>query len=104
MSGPAPLARLPFGPLDRLLAGELVLNWRAGWTVGPFLSALIAELAGVNRASVARWRASGGIPEQAADRVACALGRHPSNVWGDAWWQLAAGADEAVVELVAVGS
>jgi len=38
---------------------------------------------------VSRWRLEGGIPEHAADRVACALGRHPSNVWGRAWWDLA---------------
>lgn len=30
-----------------------------------------------------------GITERRADRYACALGLHPSLIWGDAWWALA---------------
>lgn len=47
----------------------------------------IAELAGVSRRTVVRWRHI-GIPLELADRAACALGLHPANVWGDQWWRV----------------
>jgi hypothetical protein len=117
--GPERTPRLPFEPLDRLLLAVADGNWRAAFLRPDlFLSTLVAELAGVHRGSVSRWRREGGIPEHAADRVACALGRHPSNVWGAAWWDLAnqglrykktlvddsPGEDVVEVELIGVAS
>ena len=48
----------------------------------------IAELAGVSRRTVNRWRHA-GIPLELADRLACAIGLHPSNVWPE-WYELEA--------------
>jgi hypothetical protein len=102
-NGPERTSRLPFEPLDRLLMAGADGNWRAAFTRKDlFLSTLVAELAGVHRGSVSRWRREGGMPEDVADRVACALGRHPSNVWGPAWWDLARTSDD--VELIGVAS
>lgn len=46
---------------------------------------VLAERVGVTRRQVDRWRHEGfGI--DAADRVATAVGLHPSMVWGSDWW------------------
>lgn len=44
----------------------------------------LAERVGVNRRTVQRWKRE-GVPLVAADAVACAIGSHPSAIWGDAW-------------------
>jgi hypothetical protein len=46
--------------------------------------AMIAELAGVKRATVAQWTQR-GLSAFQADRVAVAVGMHPAEVWAD-WW------------------
>lgn len=48
---------------------------------------LLAELLGVSRRMVCRWR-SGGVPDSRADWVACRLGVHPSAIWPD-WFAAA---------------
>jgi hypothetical protein len=35
-----------------------------------------------------------GLNDSQADRCATALGRHPVEVWGDAWWSMADGAGD----------
>ena len=47
----------------------------------------IAELAGVSRRTVARWRNNGVIPNIKADHIAIALGRHPAEIWHE-WTQI----------------
>jgi hypothetical protein len=46
----------------------------------------LARTLGRSRAQVSKWRAT-GVPLLTADRVACALGRHPAEVWPQ-WWSL----------------
>lgn len=53
----------------------------------------LARTLGRNRAQVSKWRAT-GVPLLSADRVACALGRHPAEVWPQ-WWSLAVEDDAA---------
>lgn len=55
------------------------------WALARPDSALIlAEQLGMARRTVVRWK-SGGVPLAQADRVAAALGRHPSEIWGPDW-------------------
>lgn len=45
-----------------------------------------ARLLGVARAQVYEWRHGRRISAANADRLACALGLHPAEIWGfDAW-------------------
>jgi len=67
--------RLPMQPLLSL--------WEPGTELGQ-----IAEACGHSRAAVRHW-IDNGITATRADEVACRIGRHPSNVWGQAWWDLA---------------
>lgn len=48
----------------------------------------LAVLLGANRQSVTRWRAGERIALDTADRCAVRLGLHPSEVWGNDWWNL----------------
>lgn len=45
----------------------------------------LAWQTGVSVRQVNRWFREGGIPARSADRVACAAGLNPINVWGDDW-------------------
>lgn len=47
----------------------------------------VASRVGVAKKTVYRWREEGGVPLNAADRAAVRLGFHPSDVWGQAWWE-----------------
>jgi hypothetical protein len=68
-------ARLPIAPL--------ISMWDPGTDLGT-----IAEACGFTRASLRHWMES-GLSVHRADEVACHLGKHPSNVWGQAWWDIA---------------
>lgn len=57
--------RLPFGPVDR------VANVSTG---------LLAVWLGVDRRTIAAWRAD-GLPRSRAEKVATKLGRHVSELW-----------------------
>lgn len=48
----------------------------------------LARIVGTSRRSVQRAGRS-GLRVWKADRWACALGLHPSEVWGHAWWSAA---------------
>ena len=54
---------------------------------------VLAAALGRSREQVARWR-SGGLPLCSADAVACALGRHPAEVWPE-WYSVAVAAEAA---------
>ena len=44
----------------------------------------LARLTGTHVRQIMRWKSEGGIPERAADRIAChVLGVHPSHVWSE---------------------
>lgn len=68
--------RLPFAPLERLVIlardGERLTDDR------------LAELFGMNRRNLYRWREA-GIPRVMADRLAPRVGFHPLEVWGEEW-------------------
>ena len=38
-----------------------------------------------------RWKNGQGVTIATADRIAVALGWHPSELWGDDWWALGEG-------------
>jgi hypothetical protein len=59
----------PFDPLEPLL--------------GNMTDREAAELLGVERRALARWRNGGGMTTGTADRAALGLGLHPANIWGD---------------------
>ena len=46
---------------------------------------LLAEALGMNRRTVVRWVAEGGVPEPSADSAAVRIGRHPGDLWSE-WW------------------
>ena len=71
------IPRLPLEPLEPWISTDLHA----------------AQLVGVTRSCVTRWRAQ-GIPFADADRAACKIaGRLPYEVWGELWWELCALAD-----------
>lgn len=45
----------------------------------------MAEAAGVSTRTIRRWKMGGRIPSVLADRVACRLGMHPSELF-DEWY------------------
>lgn len=64
--------RLPLAPLLAAVDGS---------------SGLLALRVGVDRRTVTRWRHE-GLDALRADRCAVALGQHPAEVWGRAWWSV----------------
>lgn len=63
---------LPMAPLEAAMAKAGTTIWRTH----------------INSRWVARWRAT-GIPWHRADAMACAIGLHPSEIWGEDWWNAA---------------
>lgn len=45
----------------------------------------LAEVSGINRRTLVKYRAEGGVTPQAADRCAAGLHMHPLEVWPEAW-------------------
>lgn len=73
--------RFPFGPLADYYGPVIVPNLTGPRSlVSP--TRVIGELAGVNRRTISRWQRD-GIPERHADRLAVAVGAHPSEIWPD---------------------
>ena len=60
------------------------------------LPAVYEYLTGQNRNNFHRARKDGRLTLRMADTLACALGYHPSLIWGDAWWQDTGYFEEAV--------
>ncbi len=80
------MTRLPFAPLDqharihRDMAPRGTQHDGTAWS-----DRNLADLLGVTRRAVVRWRHA-GIPIYSADRAAVALGVHPSLIWPE-WWE-----------------
>lgn len=53
----------------------------------------LAVMVGVSHRTTRRWMQL-GMTEWQADRAACAVGLHPSLVWGELWWSTAALEDD----------
>lgn len=65
----------------RYPAATLLAEWHSGTSAH-----LIAEVLGVDRASISRWRnADVNFDVWNADRYAIKLGKHPSQIWKD-WY------------------
>lgn len=60
---------------------------RAGVTVDELRIDDVAALCSVDGRTVSRWKAERRLPTMTADRVACALGLHPSAIWGREWFE-----------------
>lgn len=83
--------RLPLEPLLRALGLHTEESSGAG-DPGPY--PLAAQVLGVNRRTVYRYRDKGLNP-WTADRLAIAAGLHPRSVWGEAWDRAADAMDRA---------
>ena len=55
----------------------------------------LSRAVGVQRTQLAHWRRN-GVPVDSADRLACALGRHPAEFWPE-WYRLTAFLDDEAV-------
>lgn len=88
--------RLPFEPLEayaeQRFGGRVVASDRdcATWTEASAL-VVLAEVVGVGRTAVWKWRHNGLSVEQ-ADRIAVRLGLHPSCLWPE-WYKLPVACD-----------
>lgn len=91
------LPHLPLAPCEPQLL-ELAEAHNAqhpeqrGWFAAGLPWAL-KELTGCSRAHAHRVVRE-GMSWEFADRLAIALGLHPANLWGQAWWDLPNGAPE----------
>ena len=87
-----PQPRLPFAPLQAVVESRAVKSaWNpAGNAVqgGGMLTSLGWRHNGWQARAWQKYRAAGQIPVMAADRLACALGMHPAEIWGEDWWDL----------------
>ena len=93
--------RLPLEPLEHAVGAQwIAVRAGGGYLVPERPTCRIAELAGVSRRTVARWRTR-GLELYTADRCAVALGLHPSHVWGRLWWVAVAFADLHELEVPA---
>ena len=48
----------------------------------------IANSLNLHRITIVRWRDNARLSGPAADRAACALGVHPSWIWGNEYWDV----------------
>lgn len=87
MTAPTKLAAVPLEPLWNLARSRSGLEQSAevsSANVG-FNSTVFASLCNTSTKAVGRWKKDKAIPWSSADSAACALGVHPSEVWGDDW-------------------
>lgn len=86
--------RLTFADLERwvrehkgLKAFNAHQSTGCGVDDGMLSDVALAEMVGVTRRTVQRWKHSGLHPEM-AERAAESLGEHPALIWGGAWWDV----------------
>lgn len=96
-----PLAELwgAYG-LDHAITSQTVANQYGQFGLSdarPAGVTVLAELAGVSKRQVQRWRHD-GIPLSIAEDICDTLGLHPCEVWGDTWIEavLSMGDDEDI--------
>lgn len=81
-----PGRRLPVGPLVGAVEnrfGPIAARLGAAGSAG-----LVPVLGARSARNYYRCVAAGAVTWSMADRFAGALGRHPAEIWGDAWYQL----------------
>ena len=85
-----PQPRLPFGPLQRVVESRAARSaWNptgTGLQGGGMLSSLGWDNRSWQQRAYHKGRADGSLTVKTADRLACDLGRHPAEIWGDDWW------------------
>ena len=84
---PRPVVGFPLAPLAEICARR----WRptrADNAVTTSDVGKIASVLGLDLSTVHRWRRRGSLTAVVADHAANALGLHPAEVWGDAWWDV----------------
>lgn len=81
-------ATLPIDPLWRLAEVRADMTEGSATAEGSFTQVVFADMLGMSERSVGRWVSEGRLPWVSADEAACALGLHPSLVWGDDWWNV----------------
>lgn len=92
----APKPTLPWEPIEAVIrGGRPVCQGAAGycWDTShrTCVSAeQVAEALGISERSVNRYRSLGKFPAEHADRFAVTAGRHPIEIWGQEWEQVAA--------------
>jgi hypothetical protein len=77
-AGARRMERLPFAPLEHVLAGITINREPCLHNPGA-----LAKVAGVTARQIYRWRTD-GMTVLAADRVCCRINRHPAEIW-DTW-------------------
>lgn len=89
-----PDRHLPIGPFIDALAVRLepmrhIVLTEGGWARSIDRPIGVAELLGRNLfRNYYRGREVGYFTWTTADKLACAIGHHPSAIWGELWWQL----------------
>jgi hypothetical protein len=78
----APDCYLPF---DMLVAALVVDGCLID--VDDVIPSKIAHWVGVSRQTVYRWKANGQLTFHIADQIASRMHVHPSQIWGDLYWQ-----------------
>lgn len=77
---------MAYAPRPRLPAQPLMALARRGGAEDSITD--IADWLGIHTRSLQRWIEDGGIPIDSADSIAISLGRHPAEIWGQAYWDL----------------
>ena len=85
---PAPATRLPIEPLAVLIAARGGLR-ACGVRHHPGDSTERTRWVARLQRGYERARRRGWVSVQAGDELAVALRRHPAEVWGDEWWEIA---------------
>lgn len=87
-----PVNRIPWGPIEQVIAVRYDLAVRGSdeyatasgvQAYGIASGSAIAELAGLSRRAVVRYRTAGTIPLRAVEDIADHMGVHPSDLSGD---------------------
>ena len=72
--------------LERRLEPVIVHGGNKSWQIVEAGDDRKADLLGIDKRTLRRWRRD-GLDEYQADRVAVALGTHPSLIWGQDRWR-----------------
>jgi hypothetical protein len=88
--------RLPWAPLESVLLARLGATERLARSERNYVTTKgavtdMAALCETTSRSFHRYMTDESLPLYSADAAACALGLHPSLIWGDDWWRASGG-------------
>jgi hypothetical protein len=78
--------QLPYTPLEDWLSAHHKPAADHDGSAATLGGARIALLLDTSEGAVRYWKQEGSLNIYAADKAAVALGRHPSEIWGELWW------------------